>query len=64
MTKYTLIGSKISTRSLKHASSGSNISSSTVPPEDTEISKTSGKSNAYDIHTYYLKHAFIPKPDF
>ena len=68
MTKDSLIGSTIITRSKKNASSSSKISSKVSSPsvlsEDTEISKTSEKSNTHDFYPKHSNHAFMPKPDF
>jgi hypothetical protein len=50
MAQDSLIGSTISTRSKKSASSASKISLPSVLSEDTEISKSSGKSNTHDLY--------------
>jgi hypothetical protein len=63
-TQDSLIESTISTTSKKHESSVSNVSSPSVLSDDTEISKTSAKSNAHDFYPNHLNHAFMPKPDF
>jgi hypothetical protein len=63
-TQDSLIGSTISTTSKKHESSVSKVSSPSVLSDDTEISKTSAKSNAHDFYPKHLNHAFMPKPDF
>jgi hypothetical protein len=63
-TQDSLIGSTISTTSKKHESSVSKVSSPSVRSDDTEISKTSAKSNAHNFYPKYLNHAFMPKPDF
>jgi hypothetical protein len=62
-TQDSLIGSTISTKSKKHESSVSKVSSQGVPSDDTETSKTSAKSNAHDFYPEHLNHAFMPKPD-
>jgi hypothetical protein len=63
-TQDSLIGSSISTTSKKHESSVSNVSSPSFLSDDTEMSKTSAKSNAHDFYPKHLNHAFMPKPDF
>jgi hypothetical protein len=60
----SLIGSTISTTSKKHESSVGKVSSPSVLSDDTEISKTSAKTNAHDFYPKHLNHAFMPKPDF
>jgi hypothetical protein len=35
-----------------------------VLTEDTEMLKTSGKSNTHGFYLKHLNHAFMPKPDF
>jgi hypothetical protein len=57
----SLIGSTISTRSKKHQSSVSIVSTSSVLSYITEISKTSAKSNAHDFYPKHLNHVFMPK---
>jgi hypothetical protein len=42
----------------------SKVSSPSVLSDNTEISKTSAKSNAHDFYPKHLNHAFMPKPDF
>jgi len=61
LTQDSLIGSTISTRSKKNASSASKVSSPCVLSEDTEISKTSVKSNTYEFYPKHLNHAFMLK---
>ena len=63
-TQDSLIGSTFSTTSKKHESSVSKVSLPSVLSDDTEISKTSAKSNAHDFYPKHLNHAFMPKPDF
>jgi hypothetical protein len=63
-TQDSLIGPVISTTSKKHESSVSNVSSPSVLSDNTEISKTSAKSNAHDFYPKHINHAFMPKPDF
>ena len=63
-TQDSLIGSTISTRSKKLESIVSKVSTPSVLSDDTEISKTSAKSNAHDFYPKHLYHAFMPKPDF
>jgi hypothetical protein len=63
-TQNSLIGSTIRSISKKHESSVSKVSSLSVLSDDTEISKTSAKSNAHDFYPKHLNHAFMPKPDF
>jgi hypothetical protein len=63
-TQDSLIGSSTSTTSKKHESSVSKVSSPSVLSDNTEISKTSAKSNAHDFYPKHLNHAFMPKPDF
>jgi hypothetical protein len=61
----SLIGSIISTRSKKHESSVSKVSSPSVLSDSTEISKTSAKfTNAHNFYPKHSNHAFMPKPDF
>jgi hypothetical protein len=63
-----LIVQQTANRSKKNASSASNISSKVFSPsvlsENTEISKTSEKSNTHDFYPKNLNHAFMPKSDF
>jgi hypothetical protein len=63
-TQDSLIGSTISTTSKKHQSSVSNASTPSVLSNNTEISKTSAKSNVHDFYPKHLNHAFMLKPDF
>jgi hypothetical protein len=63
-TQESLIGSTISTRSKKHESNVSKASTPSVLSDNTEISKTSAKSNAHDFYPKHLNLAFMPKPDF
>jgi hypothetical protein len=49
-TQDSFIGSTISTRSKKHESSVSKVSTPSVLSNNTEISKTSAKSNAHDFY--------------
>ena len=63
-TQDSLIGSTISTRSKKHESIVSKVCTPSVLSDDTEISKTSAKSNAHDFYPTHLNHACMPKPDF
>jgi hypothetical protein len=63
-TQDSLIASTISTRSNKHESSVSKVSSPSVLSDNTDISKTSAKSNAHDFYPKHLNHAFMQKPDF
>jgi predicted metalloendopeptidase len=63
-TQDSFIGLTISTRSKKHESSVSNVSSPSVLSEDTEIFKTSAKPNVYDFYSKHLNHALMPNPDF
>jgi hypothetical protein len=63
-TQDSLIGSTISTRSKKHESIASKVSTPSVLSDNTEISKTSAKSKAHDFYPKHLNHAFMPKPDF
>jgi hypothetical protein len=63
-TQDSLIGSTFSTTSKKHESSVSKVSSPSVLSDDTEITKTSAKSNAHNFYPKHLNHAFMPKPDF
>jgi hypothetical protein len=60
----SLIGSTMSTTSKKHESRVSKVSSPSVLSDDTEISKTSVKSNAHDFYPKPLNHSFMRKPDF
>jgi hypothetical protein len=52
-TQDSLIGSTISARSKKHESSVSKVSSPSVLSDNTEISKTSAKSNAHGFYPKY-----------
>jgi hypothetical protein len=64
VTQDSLIGSTISTSSKKTVSCASKISSPSVVPEDTKVSKASEQSNARYFYPKNLNHAFVPKPDF
>jgi hypothetical protein len=63
-TQDSLIGSLISTTSKKHESSVSKVSSPSVLSDNTDITKTSAKSDAHDFYPKHLNHACMPKPDF
>jgi hypothetical protein len=63
-TQDSSIGSTICTTSKKHQSSLSKVSLPSVLSDNTEISKTSAKSNAHDFYPKHLNHAFMPKSDF
>ena len=64
MAQGSLIGSTISTRTKKNASSDSKMSSPSILSEDTEISKTSRNFITHDFYPKHLNQAFMPKPDF
>jgi hypothetical protein len=64
MSHDSLIGSTISTRSMKVVSCASKISSLSVLSHDTKTSKVSEKDKPYDFYTKNFNHAFLPKPDF
>jgi hypothetical protein len=63
-TQDSLIGSTISTRCKKHGSTVTKVSSPSVLSDNTEISKTSTKSNAHDFYPKNWNHVLMPKPDF
>jgi hypothetical protein len=64
MSHDYLIGSIISTRSMKSVSYASNISSPSVLSHDTKASKVAEKANPHDFYPKNFNHAFLPKPDF
>jgi hypothetical protein len=64
MSRDSLIGSTISTRSKKSVSCASNISSPIVLSHDTKTSKVSEKDKPHDFYPKNFNHALVPKPDF
>jgi hypothetical protein len=64
MSRDSLIGSTISTRSKKSVSCTSKISSSSVLAHDTNASKVSEKDKPHDFYPKNFNHAFLPKPYF
>jgi hypothetical protein len=64
MSRDSLIGSTISTRSQKNISCASRLSSPSVLSNDTKTSKVTKKADPLEFYPKHLNHAFISKPDF
>jgi hypothetical protein len=64
MSRDSLSGSTISTRSKKSVSCASKISPPSVLSHDTKVSKVSEKDNPHDFYPKNFNDAFLPRLDF